>query len=169
HPAIGTALLGHPLAVEERRAYRRVLDARYLGQNFEVPVSCDGLGTDDLPEFEKRFHAAHRREYGYDIRHRAIEFVSPRLKAIGRVARQSAQEFSGGTSLEDAQTAVRQVYIDRDTAWQEAAVFDRVSLPPGTPINGPAVVTEMSATTLILPGQTGEADAWGNLILTEAS
>lgn len=167
--AEGAAFLDREGMPEDRRTYRRLLDARYLGQNFEVPVSCDGLGADDLPEFEERFHAAHRREYGYDIRHRAIEFVSPRLKAIGRVARQSAQTFKGGPSLEAAQTGVRHVYIDRDARWQDAAVYDRVRLPAQTPIEGPAVVTEMSATTLILPGQTGEADAWGNLVLTETA
>ncbi|MEM9248076.1 MAG: hydantoinase/oxoprolinase family protein [Pseudomonadota bacterium] len=167
--AEGAAFLDREGVPEERRAYRRMLDARYLGQNFEVPVSCDGLGPDGLREFEERFHAAHRREYGYDIRHRAIEFVSPRLKAIGRIARQSAQLFSGGRSLQEAQTGVRQIYADRDGGWQEATVFDRLRLPEGTPIKGPAVVTEMSATTLILPNQTGEADAWGNLILMEAS
>ncbi|MDF2798449.1 MAG: 5-oxoprolinase, partial [Devosia sp.] len=67
------------------RRFKRVLDARYRGQNFEVKVDCDGIGPDDLPELEERFHAAHTKEYGYAIRHRAIQFVSARLQAIGEV------------------------------------------------------------------------------------
>ena len=34
-----------------------------------------------------------------------------------------------------------------------------------TPFAGPAIINEMSATSLILPGQTVHADRWGNLIV----
>lgn len=165
--AEGTAFLDRENIPAERREFRRLLDARYLGQNFEVPVDCDGLGPDDLGQFEERFHAAHRREYGYDIRHRAIEFVSPRLKAAGKVSREDPPEVAGGTSLTGARTGLRQVYIDADLGWQEASVYVRAKLPVGVDLPGPAIVTEMSATTLILPGQTAVADRWGNLIVKE--
>jgi N-methylhydantoinase A len=150
---------------DERRRYRRVLDARYRGQNFEVRVDCDGLGPDDLSELTERFHAAHRKEYGYDIRHRAIQFVSARLQAIGEVEKAPQARIRGGESLESAQTGSRQVYIDKARGWQEAKVYWRGDLPVDTPFEGPAIVNEMSATTLILPNQRAHVDAFGNLIV----
>ena len=165
--AEGAAFLDREGIPAERREFKRLLDARYLGQNFEVPVDCDGLGPDDLAEFGERFHAAHRREYGYDIRHRSIEFVSPRLKAAGKVRREDPPEVPGGPSLEAARTGTRPVYIGKRLGWQETALYARAKLPVGVDLPGPAIVTEMSATTLILPGQTAAADRWGNLIVRE--
>ncbi len=39
---------------------------------------------------------------------------------------------------------------------------------PATPVAGPAIIEEMSATTLLHPGQTAMLDAGGNLILIVA-
>ena len=47
----------------------------------------------------------------------------------------------------------------------DAVVYQRERLPVGTAFAGPAVVNEMSSTTLIFPGQTAQIDAWGNLIV----
>ena len=48
-------------------------------------------------------------------------------------------------------------------AWQVAPVFDRMRLPPGARIAGPAVVQQVDATTLIEPGSTALVDDIGNL------
>ena len=44
-------------------------------------------------------------------------------------------------------------------------VFDRERLAPGHAIAGPAVVEQMDATTLLLPGQTARVDPYLNLII----
>jgi N-methylhydantoinase A len=148
------------------RRFKRVLDARYRGQNFEVKVDCDGIGPDDLPELEERFHAAHTKEYGYAIRHRAIQFVSARLQAIGEVPKAPQAEVAGGSSLAAAQAGSRPVYFDAGHGWVETPIYRRGDLPAQTDIAGPAIINEMSATSLILPGQTVCAARWGNLIVS---
>jgi N-methylhydantoinase A len=148
------------------RRFKRVLDARYRGQNFEVKVDCDGIGPDELPELEERFHAAHTKEYGYAIRHRAIQFVSARLQAIGEVPKAPQAEVAGGSSLVAAQAGSRPVYFDAGHGWVETPIYRRGDLPAQTDIAGPAIINEMSATSLILPGQTVCADRWGNLIVS---
>jgi N-methylhydantoinase A len=150
------------------RSFRRVLDMRYRGQNFEIKVGCDGLGAEDLDALVARFHAEHEREYGYAIPHRAMEFVSARVQAIGAVAQAPQAEVTGGLSLAGALAGSRPVYIDRGHGWQDTPVYRRTALPVGTEFSGPAVVSEMSATTLLLPGQTGRIDRWGNLIVRTA-
>ena len=51
----------------------------------------------------------------------------------------------------------------RDGAWQSAPVLDRVKLPIGARITGPAVVQQIDATTLIEPGSAALVDDIGNL------
>jgi N-methylhydantoinase A len=48
-------------------------------------------------------------------------------------------------------------------AWQTAPVFDRVKLPTGARIVGPAIVQQIDATTVIEPGSTALVDEIGNL------
>jgi N-methylhydantoinase A len=148
-----------------QRRFKRLLDARYRGQNFEVKVDCDGLGPDDLGELEERFHAAHTKEYGYDIRHRAIQFVSARVQAIGEVRKAPQGEVVGGISLDAARTGSRPVYYDARQGWVDTPIYARTQLPAETDLTGPAIINEMSATTLVLPGQVVRADRWGNLIV----
>jgi len=163
--AEGNTWLDHENIPSDRRRFKRILDARYRGQNYEVRVDCNGLGPDDLEALVERFHGAHTQEYGYDIRHRAVQFVSARLQVIGEVTKAPQSKIGGGSSLETAKTGSRKVYIDKRHGWMEATVFDRGQLPVGTDFAGPSIVNEMSATTLILPGQTGSIDPWGNLIV----
>ena len=163
--AEGTAWLASEGVSPGGRSFRRVLDMRYRGQNFEVRVGCDGLGPDALETLLERFAAEHTREYGYAIPHRAAEFVSARVQAIGAVAKAPQGEVSGGASLAAAVAGRRSVHIDARHGWQDTPVYARTALPVGTPFPGPAVVAEMSATTLVLPGQTARIDRWGNLLV----
>lgn len=167
--ADGAAWLDKEDVPADARRFKRVLDARYRGQNFEVKVDCDGIGPDDLAELEERFHAAHTKEYGYDIRHRAIQFVSARLQAIGEVPKAPQAEVVGGNSLGGARAGSRPVYFDAHHGWVDTPIYRRGDLPAGIEFSGPAIINEMSATSLILPGQSVRVDRWGNLIVSTNS
>lgn len=167
--ADGAAWLDKEHVPADARRYRRVLDARYRGQNFEVKVDCDGIGPDGLAELEERFHAAHTKEYGYDIRDRAIQFVSARLQVIGEVPKAPQGEVHGGASLDGARAGTRPVYFDARHGWVETPIFRRGDLPSGVEFIGPAIINEMSATSLILPGQMVRVDSRGNLIVSTNS
>ena len=147
------------------------IDARYEGQNFEVHVALDGLSLAEKPdaldrEFGERFRAAHRAAYGYDIPGRAVEIVTLRLKMIGAVRKPRLMASAADSIRGSSETGRRPVYFDRATGWVETPVHDRARLPIGAEIAGPAVIEEMSATTLLHPGQRATTDAAGNLIVT---
>jgi len=152
------------------REARHGVDARYEGQNFEVYVGLDGIALDGNPhgieaEFIRRFRAAHTEVYGYDIPDRPIEIVTLRLKMIGHVAKPgpgSTAAAAGGPAEIDR----RRVYFDAATGWRETPVFSRTALTPAERLHGPAIIEEMSATTVLHPGQTAVLDTAGNLILT---
>jgi N-methylhydantoinase A len=46
--------------------------------------------------------------------------------------------------------------------------YRRESLPPGAKLAGPAVITQMDATTVLPPGWRCRVDGYGNLVLERA-
>ncbi|MCY1533984.1 hypothetical protein D9M68_693380 [compost metagenome] len=58
----------------------------------------------------------------------------------------------------------RNVYFE-GSGWVDTPILRRALLPVDTPVNGPAVVEEMSSTTVVLPGQQARADEYGNLVV----
>jgi N-methylhydantoinase A len=53
--------------------------------------------------------------------------------------------------------------------WTETAVFDRLALPVGAIVAGPAVLEQPDSTILVEPGLTARVDRFGNLILERAA
>ncbi len=49
--------------------------------------------------------------------------------------------------------------------WSDAKVYDRSRLRAGNVVAGPAIVTEMDSTTLVLTEYSGEVDAFGNILI----
>ncbi|HTI81139.1 MAG TPA: hydantoinase/oxoprolinase family protein, partial [Acetobacteraceae bacterium] len=156
----GAAWLDSEHIPMERRRFDCVIDARYMGQNHEVPVrlSSDGVSREDVI---RAFEDAHRREHGYDIAGRAVEVVNCRLKAVGLIDRPSPR--FAGSSTAPLPKAVRRVHFD--DGWLETPVFDREMLPVGANLFGPAVIDEMSATTLLPPGSELTVTRSGNMLL----
>jgi len=50
-------------------------------------------------------------------------------------------------------------------AWHETAIYDRLALPVGAVIDGPAILEQPDTTVLVDPGLTGTVDRHGNTIL----
>jgi N-methylhydantoinase A len=166
----GAAILNRERVPERDRRTICGIDARYEGQNFEVHVSLDGLALDGDPQaldrdFGERFRAVHRAAYGYDIPGRAVEIVTLRLKTIGVVRKPKSAAIGAASIGAGMPVAQRRVYFDASTGWLETPVYNRTAPPIGGQIVGPAVIEEMSATTLIHPGQSARIDPAGNLIV----
>ena len=74
-------------------------------------------------------------------------------------------------SLPSAHSLPSQNYKQQKTEYQEPAahqqtkVVERASLQPGSPIIGPAIITENVATTWLKEGWSAEIDQYGHLRL----
>jgi N-methylhydantoinase A len=69
----------------------------------------------------------------------------------------------GGDDPSAARTSANKIWVrKRET---EAAVYDRSKLRAANKIAGPAIVTEMDSTTLILPGHVGLVHGSGNILI----
>ncbi|MCD6074536.1 MAG: hydantoinase/oxoprolinase family protein, partial [Rhodospirillales bacterium] len=58
------------------------------------------------------------------------------------------------------------VLFDEAQGYIEVPIYDRVTIPAGGKVTGPAVVEQLDSTTVILPGQTAEVEKFGNIIIT---
>ncbi len=155
--------LARERVAESEREYRVFIEARYEGQNFEVVVALPEVRADGMAEFVTSFHAAHKREYGYDVPGKQVEIVNCRLQAVGRVAKAPLRELTVKGTLVAA--GAREVYHDIEHGWLATPVYARGKLAAGTVIIGPAVIEEMSSTTLLTPGQRASVDKIGNIII----
>jgi N-methylhydantoinase A len=149
------------------RAVRTVIDARYQGQNFEVQVALPEIRVDGHDGFLARFHERHRQEYGYDVDDRAVEVVNCRLQALGRVPKAPLEPIAAGGAPQVKEH--RRVYFGKASGWYDTPVYARAGLPAAHAIEGPAVIEEMSATTIVLPGQNASVDRFGNIIVRIAT
>ncbi|MBI4942752.1 MAG: hydantoinase/oxoprolinase family protein [Actinobacteria bacterium] len=141
------------------------VDVRYHGQGFEVPVPVDAaaLGDGGLAAVGARFDTEHTRLFTFalDAEH---ELVNLRAVVTGRPPTVSAPELPAGTADSSAaRVGDTRVYVDG--AWADAGLYDRARLAACNVVTGPAVVTEMDSTTLILPGHAGTVDAVGTILI----
>jgi N-methylhydantoinase A len=147
------------------RTFRRHVDARYQGQNFEVIVQLEGAAAESMEAFTQAFHRAHRQEYGYELQDRAIEAVNCRLQAVGKVTKAPLQEVKATGTLAQSQVGQRSIYHGAAHGWVDTPVYARARFAAGTEVPGPAVIEEMSSTTLLNPGQVARVDRIGNLVI----
>jgi len=153
---------------QPQRSCVMAIDARYVGQNFEVQVAMPSAAADDYAAFEAGFRDAHVREYGYDVPDRAIEIINCRLKAVGAVPKAPLSPAAEGADASVALDGERRVYHGKQHGWQMTPVYDRERLAAGVTLQGPAVVEEMSSTTVLAPTHSLRVDAYGNLIVRVA-
>lgn len=140
------------------------LDARYKGQSHHIPIPVEQLDGKSLDSFVLNFHQAHTDQFGYRLDDHEVEIVNIRLKAICKVPKGENISIVKGGSLKDAKIDSRLVYFGEKSV--ETPIYRRTSLPSGVPFNGPAIIDEMSSTTVILPSQIAEVDALGNIHIT---
>ena len=150
------------------RTLRRTVDMRYAGQNYELPVAFpdEPPGPALLKALTAAFERAHEQIYGYVAAEEPIQVVTFRLEAVGAVRRASLTEHPvASTEVAAARVGERQVWLPEARGFVACPVYDREALGPGHRIAGPAIVEQMDATTLLLPGQHADVDQFTNLIL----
>jgi N-methylhydantoinase A len=147
------------------------LDMHYIGQTHTVavplPIEADARGVSESI-VRKAFEAAYSASFSRLLPGLAVRIVSLRVAAIGR---RPAFDFSvftpdASASREAAKAGSRPVWFDG--GWRETSIWTRLALPAGTVIEGPAILEQPDATTVIEPGFVGRVDALGNVIVEGA-
>jgi N-methylhydantoinase A len=150
---------------EDRVELRRTVDMRYAGQNYEREVAMpDGqFSAVTAEEMVRRFARAHDEFYGFSLEGEPVEFVNLRVAAMGRIA-SDALPFHPPVAEEEPPLGTREVVFDGRP--HETAILLRDRLRPGYEAEGPLVVEEAGATTVVPPGRSLRVDELGNLLIT---
>lgn len=140
-------------------------DLRYFRQGYELPIemTLDDLQLNGTAILADRFHALHEQLYHFRL-DAACEIVNLRAVALGKGAALTlTAEDRDGPSSAHAQTEEHRIYFDGD--FLTTPIYDRPQLRPGNELVGPAIVTEMDSTSVVLPNFKGEIDQYANMLI----
>ena len=87
-----------------------------------------------------------------------------RLTGFGAVRKPELQQIAVNTDIQRAFKGTRLVDFD-DLGRYETSIYERERLGAGAALEGPAVVEEAAASTLVLPRQKLHVDSFGYLII----
>jgi N-methylhydantoinase A len=140
-------------------------DMRYFRQGYELPIiiNLDDLQVHGLEVLANRFHALHEQLYRFRL-DAVCEIVTLRAVALGKGASLTLAEGElDGSAPTRALSDEHKIYFDGK--FLSTPIYDRAKLRPGNRLTGPAIVTEMDSTTVVLPGFTGEVDRYFNILI----
>ena len=152
---------------ENEITMERRLDIRFHGQGHEVEVA---LPEDfQLANLADLFRQTYAQVFAATPLDAAIEIVNWKIEASGPRPdfADRYRPFTGPRASEAAARVV-QAYRDDEMAFGDWPVIDRYALAEGGSVEGPALIQEDEATTVLGPGERIEVDALGNLIATLA-
>jgi N-methylhydantoinase A len=135
----------------------RCADLRYAGQGYELNVPA---GPDTLAEF----HAAHRKRYGHADETRAVEVVNVRVRMTAASEPIRFPRIKSGASSCDA-AIIKRKRVMFDSLWLETPVYRRDLFVAGNAFEGPAIVHEYSATTVMPPSCKARVDEYSNIVI----
>jgi len=140
-------------------------DLRYVGQAFQITVdfTAQELEERGIALLTEHFDAEHEQLFTFKLGD-GHEILM--IRAVVGAAATLEADISITTG--DGDTDKARVHESRfyyEGAWHDAGIYDRSRLGAGDCIKGPAIVSEMDSTTLLLPGFSGRVDGVGNLLI----
>ncbi|MEA3439809.1 MAG: hydantoinase/oxoprolinase family protein [Chloroflexota bacterium] len=141
-------------------------DLRYLRQNYELSIPLPGahISLEDIGTIQTQFHEAHMLEYGHSTLGETIQVVYVRLQAVKPMPKPDMKPLDDvcGTVIA-ASDESRFVWFSG--GWIQCQVYQRDDLKAGQTLEGPAIIQEKEATTLVERGWCLRVDKFGNLLV----
>jgi N-methylhydantoinase A len=174
--ARGQHLLEQDGVPKPQREIEVRVDLRYLGQSFELPIPLDPTDPTAWQSLPTGFHAAHQQRFGHSDPQAPLELVGFGVTAIGRIDTPELPTLPQGdaTPPPAALMGHRRIYYEeltpgRPAGFAETPVWSRAALLAGNVLTGPAVMEEVSATTVLYPGDRGVMHESGSLLVELAA
>jgi N-methylhydantoinase A len=149
-------------------SYERILEARFVGQLFElrIPVGSDSDGLPSIEQIELRFRELYLAEYGFDLPDANIQIVNLRLVATIDLGQSGDMIFSRQEHENRTLTPLRRATItERDGSETSVPVY-AVSASAGGNIAGPAILEHAGATVWVHVEQSAKIESNGQVIVT---
>jgi N-methylhydantoinase A len=152
---------------EDEVIFVKNVDMRYWGQEHTIKVQIfnEDINDGNLVDIIERFHMAHEKSYNFRIDDSLTEIVNLHLTSFGKVEKTDLKELE--IKSEDIESAVKEVrkVTFENIGEVETKIYLRDRLYPNMKIDGPAIIEEVTTSTVVYPDMSVEVDKYGNLII----
>jgi len=144
------------------------LDMSYLGQTHtvDVPISLSEDFNINRDQISAAFEARYKSVFGNPLSGIPMRVLNLRVSVIGVRPNFDlhllAPDDEG--TIEAAVRGTRPVWVDG--GWTDATIYERLHLPVGTEIKGPALLEQPDTTIFVEPDLVGIVDEFGNLVIS---
>ena len=160
-----------PRSWSARASRRPTARSRYVGRHALPPPGLRAADRDRRPARRRRsaglgdaFAATHERLYGFGLPGGAeLVTCAPWASGACRRSRRRRDRW-GRPTRRRARTGTHPVWDG--AAYRDVATYDRARLAPGMVVDGPAVVEQYDATTVVLQGHVAAVDEHANLLIS---
>jgi len=150
-------LLRQGVPAEKLYVHRRV-HVRYQGTDSALVVAFGDAGA-----VRAGFEAAYRQRFAFVMQERALVVEAVSVEAVG--AGDVPAEAPCEALAEGVAPIAERVRMFSGGCWHDAVLVQREQALPGHVIDGPAVIAERNATTVVEPGWQARVTALGHLLL----
>ena len=159
------SLLADGISAEDQEVIYQA-DLRYAGQAFQITIDFteEELARDGVALLTDGFDAEHEQLFTFKLAD------GHEILMIRAVVKAKSAAISGN-QIGDADATLEACTLDHsrfyyEGAWHDCSIFDRDKLHSELVIQGPAIVSEMDSTTVVLPGYVASVDSVGNLLIS---
>jgi 5-oxoprolinase (ATP-hydrolysing) len=136
---------------------RRRVHVRYQGTDTALVVDCT-----DLASIQAAFEADYRQRFAFLMPDRSLVIEAVSVEAVSPGERFAPDAEGEATEHRPAPQASVRMHNGR---WLQAGLYEREQLSGGAVIDGPAIIAERNATTVVEPGWQARLSAAGPLSL----
>jgi 5-oxoprolinase (ATP-hydrolysing) len=145
--------------LDERVAVLRKAHVKYEGTDTALVVPFG-----DRAAILVGFETAHRQRYGFVMPDKPLVVEAVSVEVIGSTGAGEEPVHPLATSSSPP-AALARVKLFTDGTERDAPVYDRDAIQPGQQVNGPAIIRESTATTVVEPGWRATLDRRRYLVL----
>jgi N-methylhydantoinase A len=140
----------------------------YLGQTHAVAVPIPNDHAITIDVIRSAFEKSYLKSYSRLLTEIPIRILNLRLSIIGKRPQIDVKMLASGPrseSVEACRIAGQKIFANG--IWYDAAIYERLKLPAGSKISGPALLVQPDATIYIDPSLYAVVDDFGNIIMKQ--
>jgi 5-oxoprolinase (ATP-hydrolysing) len=167
-PALATKLAaldesGRAEMVDQGIAPSRVTVLTKAHVKYEGTDSALVVPYGDRAAIAAGFEAAHRQRYGFVVAEKPLIVEAVSVEVIGATDQTDDPVYAPGSGSAPSPLAVAEAFMEGVA--HPTPLYDRDAMQPGQHVDGPAIIREATATTVVEPGWRATLDVRRYLIL----
>ncbi|MDL2293123.1 hydantoinase/oxoprolinase family protein [Ruminococcaceae bacterium OttesenSCG-928-D13] len=152
---------------KDKVRFIRNLDMRYHGQEHTVKIVQDfeRMNAANAEEIKAKFHAAHEKEFSFKLEDSGVEIVNLHLVTYGQTEKVAIRELPDETRPDSEIIKETRDVLFEGAGRLATPIYAMEKLYKGVKITGPAIIEEVSSSTIIYPGMDATMDKYGNIVI----